>query len=71
MINRANQILEVYENKERKRDIKIQQALSFDEMVKEESVIEQELEKINPLEITPLEALNVLYKLKEEMKKNK
>lgn len=71
LINRANQILEVYENKERKRDIKIQQALSFDEMVKEESVIEQELEKINPLEITPLEALNVLYKLKEEMKKNK
>lgn len=71
LINRANQILEVYENKERKRDIKIQQSLSFDEVIKEESKIEQELEKINPLEITPLEALNILYKLKEEMKKNK
>ena len=40
-------------------------------MVREESKIEKELEKINPLKITPLEALNILYQLKEEMKKNK
>jgi len=72
LINRASQILEIYENKEKKRDIKIQQALPLDEiMVREESKIEKELEKINPLKITPLEALNILYQLKEEMKKNK
>jgi DNA mismatch repair protein MutS len=72
LINRANQILEVYENKEKNRDIKIQQSLSLEEVIiKEESKIEKELEKINPLEITPLEALNVLYKLKEELKKVK
>ena len=29
---------------------------------------EEELKNINPLEITPLDALNILYKLKEEVK---
>ena len=65
IIKRADEILKVYENKEKKRDIKIQEALPIDDLIKEESKIEKELEKINPLEITPLEALNILYKLKE------
>ena len=68
LIRRANQILEVYENKERKRDIKIQEALPLDElMVSKKSMVEEELEKINPLELTPMDALNVLYRLKNEL----
>ena len=61
LIKRANQILSVYENKEKKRDIIIQEALPLDDLIKEESVVEKELKKINPLEMTPLEAINFLY----------
>ncbi len=70
LIRRANQILTVYENKEKKRDVKIQEALPLDELVeiKEKSKIEEEIEKIDPMEITPLEALNILYRLKNEVK---
>ncbi len=68
LIKRAGDILKVYENKEQKRDIKIQETLPLDELVKEESKVEEELKNIDPLTITPLEALNILYKLKEEVK---
>jgi DNA mismatch repair protein MutS len=61
---RASEILQVYESKERKRDIKIQEALPIDELTPQKSVLEEELAKIDPLEITPMEALNILYKLK-------
>ena len=33
--------------------------------------VEKELKNIDPLSITPLEALNILYKLKEEVKTEK
>lgn len=66
LINRANQILNVYENKEMKRDIKIQESLPIEELIPKESEIEKYVKSINPLEITPLEALNILYKLKEK-----
>ena len=65
IIKRADEILKVYEGKEKKRDIKIQEALPIDELMPQKSKIEEELEKINPLEITPIEALNILYNLKE------
>ncbi len=71
LIVRANQILSVYESKEKKRDMKIQEALPLEFLVPEpqESKIEQELDHINPLEVTPMEALNILYKLKEMKEK--
>lgn len=68
LIKRAGDILKVYENKELKRDIKIQESLPLDELVKEDSKVEEELKSIDPLQITPLEALNILYRLKEEVK---
>lgn len=68
VITRASEILKVYESKEHKRDIKIQEALPIDELMPQKSKIEEELEKIDPLEITPIEALNVLYKLKQDAK---
>ena len=68
VITRASEILKVYESKEHKRDIKIQEALPIDELMPQKSKIEEELEKIDPLEITPIEALNILYKLKQDAK---
>ena len=68
LIKRADQILKIYENKEIKRDIKVQQALPLDDLINVKSEVEEELEKINVLETTPLEAMNILYKLKEKIK---
>ncbi len=64
LIERANQILKVYEGNEKKRDIKIQEALPLDDLIPKTSKVEEELNKIDPLEVTPLEALNILYNLK-------
>ena len=64
LIKRADTILKIYENKEQKRDIKVQEALPLDEMINTKSKVEERLDEINPLEITPLEALNILYELK-------
>ncbi|MBR2833202.1 MAG: DNA mismatch repair protein MutS [Bacilli bacterium] len=64
LIRRADQILEVYERAEKKRDIKIQEALPIDDLILKESKVEKELDKIDPLSITPIEAINILYALK-------
>ena len=66
LINRANEILKVYENKENKRDVIIQECLPLE--VVEENEIEKEIKNINPLELTPMDALNFLYNLKEKIK---
>ena len=63
LIKRATQILNVFEKKETKKEIKIQESLPIDEVI-EKSKIEQKLEKIDLLNITPIEALNILYDLK-------
>lgn len=66
LITRANQILSVYEKTEAKRDLKIQEALPIDELIpKEDSKVEKRLDEIDPLSVTPLEALNLLNELKE------
>lgn len=66
LIKRADTILQIYENKEKKRDIKIQESLPLDDLMKQEkSKIEEELASIDPLNITPMEAMNILYRLKE------
>ncbi len=68
LIKRADSILKVYENKEIKRDVKIQEFLPIDDLIPKESKVEEKLKKINPLEITPLEAINILYELKKDLK---
>lgn len=67
VIKRADQILEVYENKEQKREIFIQKQLPLDDEIKEknESVLTTKIKEVNPLEITPMEAINILYELKK------
>ena len=69
LIKRANEILNVYENKEKQRDIKIQETLPLEELMEQKpSEVEEELKKINPLEVSPMEALNILYELKQKVK---
>jgi DNA mismatch repair protein MutS len=67
LIDRANQILKIYEGKEIKREIKIQEALPLDELINPESEVEKELKDLNVMEITPIDALNILYKLKGKL----
>lgn len=67
LIKRADEILKIYENKEQKKEIYVQEALPLYE-VEVKSNIEEEIKKINPLEMTPIEAMNFLYKLKEKLR---
>ncbi len=68
VIDRAEDILKVYENKEKKRDVIVQTTLPLDFEPKE-SVVEKELKNINVLELTPMDAINILYKLKDKIGK--
>ena len=70
LIKRASQILAVYENKEKVRDNKIQESLPLEELMEpKENEIQKAIDEINPLEITPLEALNILYDLKNKIRR--
>jgi DNA mismatch repair ATPase MutS len=73
VLDRANIILKEYE-KGAKTDIgsKVQLTMAFDEPeVITKSIIEEKLSEIDPLNMTPMEALNKLYELKEDLKNNK
>ena len=67
VIDRASGILNIYENKEKKTDTIIQTTLplNFDE---KRSEVEEEVKNIDILNITPIEAINILSKLKEKVK---
>ena len=73
MIERADEILNIYEKKNVRKETFTQTSLFeyTDVEDKKKSPIEESLEKIDPLEMTPMEALNYLYDLKKEMKENK
>ena len=71
LIKRAEEILEMYENQEKRETIYTQTSL-FD-LEKEEEINNDDkyldkIKAINPLEMSPMDALNFLYRLKEEMK---
>ena len=74
LINRAEEILDVYEHKNKKESTFLQTSLfgntDFEEK-EEEHPIEDKLKEVNPLEMTPMEALNLLYELVNEVKKKK
>jgi len=65
--DRAEEILKIYENKEKKRDIVIQTTLPLD-FTEKENEIEKKLKELNVLELTPIEAINILYELKNNIK---
>ncbi len=67
LIERAKEILNGYEkNKNSNTKENIQLAFAFEE--KKEDLVKDFIAQINPLEITPMEALNILYNLKEKYK---
>lgn len=68
LITRANEILKIYESKEQKRDIKIQESLPLDELIEKESETEEKIKNIDILNLTPIEALNTLYELQKKLK---
>ena len=70
LIERANDILNVYEKKSKKNETFTQTSLfelMEDEIVEEKNEVEEKINSINPLEMTPMEALNYLYDLKKEI----
>ena len=71
VIDRANEILSFYETKN-KKESKIKQMelpLDFANEQDERDVVIEKLKKINPLEITPIDALNILYEIKQSINK--
>ena len=70
LIKRAEEILSVYENKDKKEGTYTQTSLLIPfEEEKQENILEEKIKSIDPLQITPIEALNILYELKEEISK--
>jgi DNA mismatch repair protein MutS len=71
LLNRASDILKAYEksNKNVKVSSNVQVAFDFDNVAKESPVLER-LEEIDPLKCTPMDAINLLYELKELSKKD-
>ena len=67
IINRSNEILNIYENTENKKETYTQTSLFLDFNEKKEDKALKKLKEIDPLQITPLEALNILANLKEEI----
>ncbi len=67
LINKANEILNSYEKNSNKKVISNNEQISFD-LKEEKNEIEEKLKKINPLEMTPIDAMNVLYELKQMVK---
>lgn len=68
LIKRATDILNVYESKEKKRDVIIQETLPLEFDTPKETEIEKKLKEIDPANITPIQALNIIYELKQDLK---
>jgi len=67
VINRATDILKVYEVKDKPKEMIVQTSLPL-EFTSKSNEIEEKLKSINVLEISPIQALNLLYELKEKIK---
>ena len=74
LIKRADEILNVYEKKNIKKETFTQTSLfEYVESETEKKInpIEEKIKNINPLEMTPMEALSFLYELNKEIKDKK
>ena len=66
VIIRANEILSAYENDKNKKEVPIKtEQIKFEFIDKTENKLKEELNSIDILKITPIDAINILYKLKE------
>ena len=74
LINRAAEILNVYEKKNIKKETFTQTSLfelDESEVEPKKNEIEEKIKTINPLEMTPMQALEFLYELNKEVTKKK
>ena len=74
LIKRASEILDVYEKKNIKKETFTQTSLfelSEAEIKPTVNPIEEKIKNINPLEMTPMEALSFLYEINKEVKGKK
>lgn len=71
LLNKAEEILSEYESNSKKKnpEEKIQLAMDFEPNVKKDDIIKETIEKIDVLNTTPMEALNLLFDLKQKIKK--
>ena len=70
LIKRADEILNIYEKKNIKKETFTQTSLfelTESEAEPKKNKIEEKIKAMNPLEMTPMEALNYLYELKKEI----
>ena len=69
LIKRATEILSKYEKEGKIKHTDVEQmSIEFEEDNKS-NIIEEELKKINPLEMTPIDAINKLFELKQLINK--
>jgi DNA mismatch repair protein MutS len=66
LIDRANEILKTYEDNDKSNSIKPSQ-LELNLDFKTESKIEEEIKNMDILKLTPIDALNELYRMKKEL----
>ena len=72
LIKRADEILKTHESSKGKPELISQISMNFEENVPNNNkydIIKKKFDCINPLEVSPMEALNILYDLKKEMDK--
>lgn len=72
LIKRANEILKGYEKQNKEKPVISQISMNLEENIKNDDkydIIKKTLRDVNPLETSPMEALNILYNLKKEMDK--
>lgn len=68
LLNRAQTILDGYEQESKRNNIiesNVQLAMNFPEPKEEQDELRQKLKDLDPLHMTPLEAMNALFELKE------
>ena len=71
LLDRAEEILIEYESNSKKKnpEEKVQLAMNFEPNVKKDDIIKETIDKIDVLNTTPMEALNILFDLKQKIKK--
>ena len=69
LLDRADKILKTYESNEKNEnhEVYVQQTLDFEEK-HENSKIEEEIKNLDILKMTPMDAINYLYELKNKVK---
>lgn len=68
LLTRAEEILKSYEGKEKKHNVdtgNVQLAMDFGSKETKKDELREKLKEVDPLHITPMEAINILFELKE------